>query len=178
MGPVFLNTAYVESHNDAAHAVGPLGVSLGLDLCLFAELRHETCRVHVGPVRVLVVKRLRAQVLADEAAVRRESRKTEAQVLVDLVDLLLVLRKLGWGPVECCQDRVGRGTKAYAQGTLLDRLHCVLDLEETALRTPGYTVGIVGTFQHFLLERVEESVRVWEGGYGGWWEELLLLERS
>lgn len=92
-------------------------------------MNDESTNGKGGFVGVVVVDAFGSKVTGEDAAVGGEAGNGDADVVVDLEDLLLVGGEFGVSLVDACQHDVGFGSEADSGGTLFDCLHGVLHLE-------------------------------------------------
>lgn len=106
-----------------------------------------------------MVDALGAHVPGEDAAVGGEAGDGDADVVVDLEDLLLVGGELVVGLVDAGQDDVGPGSEADRGGALLHGLHGVLHLEEPPRGAPGGHVRVVLVPEHGSESQGDEDAR-------------------
>ena len=122
--------------------------SLTMDLSLVGELDDEATDGERGLVREAVVDALGAHIAREDAAIGREASDGDADVVVDLEDLLLVGGELGVGLVNAGQHHVRLGSEPDRRRPLLHRLHRVLNLEQPPRRAPCRNIRVVLVPEH------------------------------
>lgn len=118
------------------------------DLSLIGELDDEATDGERGLIGEAVIDALGAHVTGEDAAIGGEAGDGDADVVVDLEDLLLVGGELGVGLVDAGQHHVGLGSEADRRRPLLHRLHRVLNLEQPPRRAPCRDVRVVLVPEH------------------------------
>lgn len=99
------------------------------DLSLVSQLDNKAADRKRRLVSVTVVNTLGSHVPRQNTAVGGETGDSDADVVVDLEDLLLVRRELGVGLVNAAQDHVSLRSEPNCGGALLNGLHGVLHLK-------------------------------------------------
>jgi len=118
------------------------------DLCLVGELNDESADGQRGLVGVVIVDALGAHVPGEDAAVGSEAGDGDADVVVDLEDLLLVRGEFGVGLVDACENHVRLGSETDRRRALLHRLHRILHLEQPPRGAPCRHVRVVLVSEH------------------------------
>ena len=149
----------VERANEEADAVRAAHVHLRAALVLVRDVGQQARRLERRAVDVLVVEALRAHVLGERARVGVEPRDRDADVVVDLEQLLLVSRQVVRRTLERGEHNVLRADDAKARRALLHGLHRVLDLEQPPLRAPDGHVGVVHRAEHLSRRARERAPR-------------------
>ncbi|KAL6133258.1 hypothetical protein ACLB2K_065495 [Fragaria x ananassa] len=96
----------------------------------FCMLNDESSDGKRRLISVVVIDALGSHVVLQSTAFSSESDNGDADVVVDLENLLLVRRELGVGLVDACHDHVGLRSEANCHRALLHVLHGLVDLEE------------------------------------------------
>lgn len=117
-------------------------------LSLIGELNNESADWKRRFVGVVVVDALGSHVAGENSAVGGETSNGDADVVIDLEDLLLVRRELGIGLVYTGQYHMGLGSEPYGGRTLLHGFHGVLHLEQTPRWAPRRHIRVVLVPEH------------------------------
>ena len=155
------------------HAEGPLPRACGGDLVPVRDVPNKPGNWKGGLVHELVVQALVPHVTAQDPAVCDEPGHRDADVVVDLKDLLLVRREVRvLGELESGDHRVRLVPDAHRASALLHGLHGVLHLEDAALGAPGRDVRVILRPPDRVEKRVSLDLArgrraAFEGGGGG-----------
>ena len=159
------------------HAEGPLPRACGGDLVPVRDVPNKPGNWKGGLVHELVVQALVPHVTAQDPAICDEPGDRDADVVVDLKDLLLVRREVRvLGELESGDHSVRLVPDAHRASALLHGLHGVLHLEDAALGAPGRDVRVilqtpdrVESRREFLvsLDQARGRRAAFEGGGGG-----------
>ena len=120
--------------------------------------RHEGC-LHRLIVRVPVVDALCPHVLREHARVGNKAGDGDADMIVNLEDLLLVGRELAARALQRRHDRVFIRSKPDRCAALLHCLESVLNLVDAPGWRPGGAIGVVLIAEHGACGRGQAGVR-------------------
>lgn len=125
-----------------------LGFRKIVHLSLIGELNNKSADGKGRFVGVVVVDTFGSHVSGENTAVGGETGNGDADVVINLEDLLLVGRELGIGLVDAGQHNVGLGSEPYRRRALLHGLHGVLHLEQPPRGAPCRHIGVVLVSEH------------------------------
>ena len=125
--------------------------------------RHEGC-LHRLIVRVPVVDALCPHVLREHARVGNKAGDGDADMIVNLEDLLLVGRELAARALQRRHDRVFIRSKPDRCAALLHCLESVLNLVDAPGWRPGGAIGVVLIAEHGACGRVAGWGKVLHAG--------------
>mmetsp|Transcript_9986 Transcript_9986/g.18569 ORF Transcript_9986/g.18569 Transcript_9986/m.18569 type:complete len:202 (+) Transcript_9986:471-1076(+) len=143
-----MRSVLIERRHQQPHSIRPPDIRLRRPLMPIRQIRHQPPGGQGRPVHVLVIQTLVPHPLGQSPRIGRETGDADADVVVDVEDLLLVGGEFGDGAFEGADDGVGGGAEGDAGGALFDGFHGVFDLEEAAFGGPDGDVGVVLVAEH------------------------------
>jgi len=118
------------------------------DLSLVGKLNDESADGKRGLVRIVIVDALGPYVAGKDADVGSEVGDGDADVVVDLEDLLLVRGEFKVGLVDACENYVRLGSETDRCRSLLHRLHRILHQEQPTHGASCRHVRVVLVSEH------------------------------
>jgi hypothetical protein len=81
-----------------------------------------------------MVEALGAHEAMQNATISSKARDGTAYMVIDWEDLLLIRSKFRWSGPDSCYHGILLGSQTNNAASLLDSLHCILNLEQSPLR--------------------------------------------